>query len=149
MPSGPVTQYLDSWSSANMISATINPRRRSAIHDFLAAVIEATVAIHIRQVAPATSAFVVLGLRHLDLIAPMNCRGDEQLGEQPRILAARHPDFRLEAGSDDLVAAQRLDRLGDLGAERTELGPARVIATDRRDFRPFEQMHRPRVGKAR
>src|SRR5207342_3840309 len=92
-PSGPVTHHLVNWSNAKTISATVKPRRYLSIHHLVAAGVELARRIHVGHVAPAALAFPVIGFRHLDLIAPtlngMNCRGDEQLGEQRRVGVAR------------------------------------------------------------
>ena len=52
-----------------------------SIHHLFAPVAQLAVALHLRQVAPAAPAFVVARLRHSALIAFVNCRDDEQLGQ--------------------------------------------------------------------
>src|SRR5690242_8029683 len=124
-PSGCVTTHFASWSSANTRSATRKPRRYLAIQHRLAPLVELAVRSHVRHVPPAASALVVCRLRHPDLIALVDCRRDEQLGEQGRVLGARDCHLGFEAGADDLVAPQRLDRFGDLCAKLAELRPPR------------------------
>src|SRR5512142_452543 len=145
MRSGPVTIHFASWSSANTASATMMPRRRSAIHHLVAPRAKLAVALDLRQTAPAAPAFVVDRFHHLP-IALVDCRCDEQLREEGRVLVARHPDLGLEARADDLVPAKGFNPFGNLGAKRAKSIPALLNGIDLRHDRPFEQMDRSRVG---
>src|SRR6185503_20698787 len=102
MPNGCVTTHFANWSSTNTISATRKPRRYLTIQHRLAPRVELAVGLHVGHVPPAAAAFMVRRLRHLDLIAPVDCRCDEQLCEESRVLAARHRHLRFQAGSDHL-----------------------------------------------
>src|SRR5689334_19163466 len=111
MPMGPVTIHLLSWSSANTINATAKPRRYLAIQNLFAAVIELAVRLHLRHEAPAAAALVVAGLGHLELIAFVNGRHDEQLCQLlRRCREVRQGDFGLEARADHLLTPHWLDR---------------------------------------
>ena len=67
--SGLSTNHLVSWSSANTPAAMPKPKARLRIHDILAAAAQRTVLRHVRQIAPAPSAFLVVRL--LDLPSPV------------------------------------------------------------------------------
>src|SRR6185437_14510446 len=107
MSSGPVTSHLHSWSSAKTARATRNGKERLAIQNARAPVAQLAVGPHFGKMAPAAPAFVIVRLHHAQ-IALMHRRGDEQLGEEVRLIIIRHPHLCFQARPDHLVTPQWL-----------------------------------------
>ena len=82
---------------------------------------------HIGPVPPAARAFVVVGLHDLP-IALVDCRGDEQLLEQFRVLVARHPDSASRL--DPTILSRRSGSIRSVTSVR-EAREARPIAPRR------------------
>src|SRR6187551_1478544 len=93
----------------------------TVIHHLVAAPAKAALFLNVRQMPPATAAFAMLGPGHVDpfLLAGRHFRHDVDFREFGKVFPnevefhSGIADLRLEAGADHLVAAKRLDALGD------------------------------------